>query len=119
MTSYPVYIRSDIQWTMRTFEADTPEEAIELARQFVDEHYDELDFDSYQGCDCPINEIEICDEHGNELAVWYDEEMRLRLAARDLLDAAEMVVARWEQGDLAEAVRELAAAIAKATGGAP
>jgi hypothetical protein len=37
--------------------------------------------------------------------------MRLRLAARDLLDAAELVVARWERGDLGEAVRELSAAI--------
>jgi hypothetical protein len=42
----------------------------------------------------------------------------LAFAARDLLDAAELVVARWERGDLAEAVRELSAAIAKAKGGA-
>jgi hypothetical protein len=49
----------------------------------------------------------------------YDDDMRLRLAARDLLGAAEHVVARWEQGDLAKAVRELSAAIAKATGGVP
>ena len=118
MASYRVYIRSDIQWTMRTFKAKTPERALELGRRFADEHYDDLDFDSYQGCDCPINEIEICDNHGNELAVWYDDDMRLRLAAQDLLDAAKLVVERWERGDLAEAVRELAAAIAKAEGGA-
>ena len=118
MTSYRVYLRSDIEWTMRMFEADTPEQAVELARRFADEHYDELVFDSYQGCDCPINEIEICDDQGNELTVWHDDDMRLRLAARDLLEAAKKVVARWAQGDLAEAVRELDAAIANAKGGA-
>jgi hypothetical protein len=40
-------------------------------------------------------------------------------AAADLLAAAKKVVSRWEKGDLAGAVRELDAAIAKATGGAP
>lgn len=33
-----------------------------------------------------------------------------------LLSAAEQVVARWEHGDLAEAVRELAEAITRAKG---
>src|SRR5580704_9859331 len=92
MTSYRVYLRSDIQWTMRTFKARSPERAIELARRFVDERFDELDFADYEPNDCPINEIEILDEHGNELAVWHDEDLRLRLAARDLLDALEKAV---------------------------
>jgi hypothetical protein len=83
----------------------------------AEENPDSLDLDFYELCDCPINEIEINDEHGNELAVWYDDDMRLRLAASDLLAAAELVVARWEQGDLAEAVRRLDAAIVKAKGG--
>jgi hypothetical protein len=36
-----------------------------------------------------------------------------------LLEAAELVVARWDRGDLAEAVRGLDTAIVKAKGGAP
>jgi hypothetical protein len=52
-----------------------------------------------------------------QLAVWHDDDLRLRLAARDLLEAAELVVARWEQGDLADAVRQLDAVIATAKGG--
>jgi hypothetical protein len=40
-------------------------------------------------------------------------------AAPELLKAAERVVSRWEKGDLAEAVRELDAAIATAKGRAP
>jgi FixJ family two-component response regulator len=66
----------------------------------------------------PVNEIAIKDANDNELAVWLDDDLRLRLAARDLLEAAELVVARWEQGDLAAAVRQLDDAIAKAKGGA-
>jgi hypothetical protein len=54
-----------------------------------------------------VNEVLVYDADGNELAAWYDDDMRLRRAARDLLEAAELVVARWEHGDLAEAVREL------------
>ena len=118
MTDYRVHFHSDIQWAVLTLQADTPEQAVELARQFADEHFDDLDFESYQGCDCPINQIEVCDDEYNSLAKWYDDDMRLRLAARELLDAAELVVARWERGDLADAVRELSAAIAKAKGGA-
>lgn len=37
-------------------------------------------------------------------------------AAPDMLTAAKAVIARWESGDLAAAVRDLAAAIAKAEG---
>lgn len=44
---------------------------------------------------------------------------RLIASAPDLLESAQKVVARWEQGDLAEAVRELDAVIAEAMGAAP
>jgi len=118
MTEYRVYLRSDIQWTMRKFKARSPKHALKLARRFADEHYDDLDWDDYDPHSCPVNEIEVGDEQGNELAVWFDDDLRLRLAARDLLDAAEKVLARWERGDLAAAVRELDAAIAKAKEGA-
>jgi hypothetical protein len=40
-------------------------------------------------------------------------------ASPKLLEAAERVVSRWEKGDLAQAVRELDAAIDKAKGRAP
>jgi hypothetical protein len=116
MTEYSVYLRGDIQWTMRKFEAASPQEAIELARRFAEERLDELDFEGYDYD--PINDIEVCGDDGQRLAHWQDEDLRLRLAARDLLTAAEKVVARWKHGDLAGAVRELAAAIVKAKVGA-
>jgi hypothetical protein len=118
MTTYDVYFRTDLQWGMREFDTETPEQALELARRFAAENPDSLDLDFYEACDSEINEIEVCDDEHNSRATWFDDDMRLRLAARDLLEAAEKVVARWERGDLAEAVRELDAAIAKAKEGA-
>ena len=47
MTSYPVYIRSDIAWTRKDIDADTPELAIELARRLAEENPDSLELDFY------------------------------------------------------------------------
>lgn len=93
MTNYRVYLRSDLQWAMRHFEAKTPKQAIKAARRFADKHLDDLDFENFEACDCPINEVEICDEDEQQLAVWRDEDLSLRLAAQDLLDALEQAVA--------------------------
>jgi hypothetical protein len=117
MKTYKVNFASDAEFASRDFDAKTPEQALALARKLYEDEPSELWFFPYDGMD--VNEILVYDADGNEVAVWYDDDMRLRVAARELLDAAELVVARWEQGDLAEAVRELAAAVAKATGGAP
>ena len=121
MKTFTATFRTDAEFATRDFEAETPEQALALAQKlYADElHTDgpsRLWFEPY--IDMTVNEIAVCDVDGNELAAWYDDDMRLRLAARDLLEAAELVVARWEQGDLADAVRELDAAIAKAKGGA-
>jgi len=115
MTTYTVYFRTDAESASHDIEADTPEQALALAREL--DAPGELWFDAYSGV-MPVNEIVVCDPDGEEAAHWHDDELRLRLAAQDLLDAAELVVARWERGDLAEAVRELSAAIAKAKGAA-
>jgi hypothetical protein len=52
-----------------------------------------LNLDYYEACDSPINEIEVCDDEHDSLAVWLDDDMRLRLAARDLLNAVQKAVA--------------------------
>jgi len=114
MTTYDVYFRSDAQRASVDIEADSPEQALALAREIDAPR--ELWFYPYDGI-MPVNEIVVTDPDGEEVAGWLDDDLRLRLAARDLLDAAELVVARWEGGDLAEAVRELSAAIAKAKRG--
>ena len=117
MTTYTAIFRTDAEFATHEFTADSPEQALALARRFYDDDPLDLMFESYSD-GMPVNEIVIQDPDDNELAVWLDDDMRLRLAAGDLLEAAEAVVARWERGDLAAAVRDLDAAIAKAKGGA-
>ena len=116
MTTYIAYICTDAGFTTHHFDVDTPEQALALAQRLNDDDPSQLCFEPYDP-GMPVNEIAICDSDDNELAVWRDEDLILRLAARDLLEAAQLVVARWERGDLAEAVRALDAAIAKAKGG--
>jgi hypothetical protein len=94
-----------------------PEKALKKARRFCRAHEDELLFEDYSDS-LPVEEIVIQNAAYDELAVWQDEDLHLRFAARELLAAAELVVARWERGDLAGAVRELDAVIARAKGGA-
>jgi hypothetical protein len=116
MKTYTASFYTDAGYAVCDFEAETPEQALRKALRFVREREGELEFERYD--DCPVYEIAIRHDGSDELAVWLDDDERLRLAARDLLAAAEKVIARWERGDLAEAVRELAGAIAKAREGA-
>jgi hypothetical protein len=117
MKTYTATFRTDAEFATREIKAATPEQALKKARRLYDDDPFDLMFESYDG-GMPVNEIAIADADYDELAVWRDDDMRLRNAARDLLDAAELVVARWERGDLAAAVRDLDAVIAKAKGGA-
>src|ERR1700736_6345257 len=115
MQTYTAYFRTDAEFAKREFKAATPELALRKAHRFYADHPLRLTFEFYDG-GMPVNEIAIEDAEYTELATWQDEDLRLRLAASDLLEAAELVVARWESGDLAEAVRGLDSAIAKAKG---
>jgi hypothetical protein len=117
MTTYTAYFSTDAEFATREIKAATPEQALRKARRFYDNDRSDLMFEFYDG-GMPVNKIAIYDAGGNERANWHDNYLRLRLAASDLLAAAELVVARWERGDLAGAVRQLDAAIAKAKGGA-
>jgi hypothetical protein len=75
-------------------------------RAFRDDHTEDLMFEGYDD-NQPVNEIEISGRDGDELAVWYDDDLRLRLAASDLrdaleaqTDAAQAVIDAWAKGDL-------------------
>src|SRR5271155_5339362 len=89
MTTYQVYFRSELQWGREELDAEAPEQALALAQRFIAENLDGIDLDFYESCDEPINEIEVCDHEHNSLAMWLDDDLRLRLAARDLRDAVE------------------------------
>jgi hypothetical protein len=126
MTTYTAYFRTDAEYATHRFEADTPDQALALARQLYDDDPLELMFASYDG-GMPVSEIEIHGPDGDELALWRDEDLRLRLAARDLLEALEQAVTalntvpRFPMPGLLTCSYRIAAtcdkAIAKAKGG--
>jgi stage V sporulation protein SpoVS len=92
MTTYTANFRTDAEWAEEEFEAETPQQALALARAFYDSHTEDLMFQSYDG-GMPVNEIEISGDAGDKLVVWRDEYLTLHLAASDLLDALEQAVA--------------------------
>jgi hypothetical protein len=107
-------------YAFRDFEAGTPQEALALARRFYDEDIGELDFRSYDD-NAGLDQIQIWDSKRGTLATWQSDDYRLRQAARELLAAlraqtevAKAVIANWEEGDLAGAVRALDASIGEA-----
>jgi hypothetical protein len=94
---------------------------LQLARQFYDDNLIELDFRSYDD-NAGLDQIQIWDNERGTLAMWETDDYRLRKAARELLtalqvqtQAANSVIANWEQGDLAAAVRALDASIPTAS----
>ena len=115
MTIYSVAFQTDCSFAVKDIEAGDIGEALVAARRIASDDPDELDFEAYQGRQA-VNEIVIADENGNELGLWRDEDVLLSLAARDLLNAGRLVIASWHTGDLAGAVSEMAAAVAKAEG---
>jgi hypothetical protein len=58
MTTYTAYLRTDGEYATYEFNADTPEQALALARQLYDDDPLELMFEPYDG-NMPVNEIEI------------------------------------------------------------
>jgi hypothetical protein len=115
MTTYTAHFRGDAEFASHDFEAGTADEALALAIKFNADDSSDLWFEHY--AEMPVNEIVVCDPDENELAVWHSNDLRLRLAAHDLLSAAERILNRWQNGDIGEVIHELAVAVAKAKGG--
>jgi hypothetical protein len=103
-------------YAFRSFEAETPEQALELARQFYEEDGD-LDFRSYDD-NAALDQIQIWDSKRGTLASWESDDYRLHKASAQLLRALQAqtiavkaILDHWEKGDLAAAVRHLNASI--------
>jgi hypothetical protein len=79
-------------------------------------------YTAQDGHEIPAFEVhgdeKVCDTNEDRPAGEQEANARLIAAAPDLLEAAEKVIASWESGDLAGAVRQLDAAIQLAKGGA-
>jgi hypothetical protein len=128
MKTYTAHFRTDANFATREFKAATPEQALKKARRFYADDPLDLMFESYSD-GMPVNEIVIQDADDNELAVWLDDDLRLRLAASDLLESLSDLVAQIQElrgesscidEDLlhGDAFTACVAAIAKAKGGA-
>ena len=119
MPQYTAIFRTDADYAERMFEARTPKAALAKARRFHENQPEDLMFEEYDG-GMPVNEIEIS-RNGDVVAVWRDSDLRLRLAAGELLaalevqtEAAQTVIDAWEKGDLAAAVNGLDHCLAEA-----
>jgi hypothetical protein len=131
MPTYTAHFFTEADWAQTTIDAASPEQALQRARQIESDETETLDFQSYDGTN-GVERIEIWAADRRTVAEWESDDLRMRLAARDLYEAldaqteaARAVVKNWARGDLAAAVRELddsiepaRAAIAKAKGGA-
>jgi hypothetical protein len=91
-------------YAVREFEAETPDQALELARRFYDEDIGELDFRSYDD-NSALDQIDIwrteqCAGARRLLSraiSWESDEFRLRLAAPQLRSALALVLRHYAE----------------------
>jgi len=118
-TSYMATFHTPAGIATEIFHAPSAEDALQQAREFLQK--DRLSEDQLE----PVAEgycvreiiISSCDE--GDLASWMTFDHRVERTGLKLLAAAEAVIASWEKGDLAAAVRTLAAIVEETKGGAP
>jgi hypothetical protein len=113
MTRYNVHVYREMRLFFPGIEADTPEEAAKMA---AEKPTDEAEYaDDCEGENlAALVDVVGDDEFAQSVMIEFEGE-RLRKAAPELLEACQMVVNRWESGDLAAAARACAAAVEKAT----
>jgi len=91
MTTYTATFRTADTWATHEIDADTPEQALEQAQALAEADDGTLDWCTYDPASVPLEEIEI-DGPAGESDVWQSDELGLRLAAGDLLEALELAV---------------------------
>jgi hypothetical protein len=93
-TTYRAEFFTAADYAQRDFEAASPEEALQLARQFFEDNLIELDFRSYDD-NAGIDQIQIWDKKRGTLASWESDDYRLRQAAPQLLAALKLILPRY------------------------
>jgi hypothetical protein len=83
MPKYIATFRTDADYAEHMLTARTPKAALVQARRLHEDRPEDLCFEEYTH-GMPVNEIEISDRHGEQLAVWCDPDLRQRLAAEFL-----------------------------------
>ena len=129
MPSYEITLRTDCEYATTNIVAADKNAAMAEAMRLRDEEADTLDWEHYERNAFPINEIVVRDADGNEVADWLSDEMRLSLAAPELLEALKGLLPEYESYVLSERDEEIrdrnaawleqaCAALARAKGGA-
>src|SRR5690242_5357836 len=120
MPTYRAHFFTEADWAETTIKATSPKRALQRARKIESEKNETLSYQSYDTTN-GVERIEIWSADGRTVAEWESDDLRLRLAATDLLDAletqtdaAKAVIDAWAKGDLAAAVRMLDGSIAAA-----
>ena len=116
---YMAYFRTTAGSAEDIFVADTPEQALELARKAFSEDPGKFGFSPADCGYLKLQQIRIVNAHAKELLDWMTDEYRLQLAAPELLKALEaqveatrQIVDAWDNTDrLPEAVEDLIAAL--------
>ena len=110
MTIFNVHIYREMRLVYEGIEADSHEAAAAIARDKPTGDADGID-----DCDgetfAALVDVRSDEDYRQSRTIDFDGE-RLRKGAPQLLAACQMVVERWERGDLAEAARACSAAIA-------
>lgn len=120
--AYIANFYTDAEHASTDIEASNPQQALQKAKAINElQEGDGLIFDHYDEGQ-PVNHIEILDADYNELAHWRDDDLLLRMAGPDLLEAltyCDMTLADLEaskrKGYIAQAIKLTRAALAKAT----
>jgi hypothetical protein len=94
LTTYTVIFRTDQDTASEEIAAASPEAALAEARAIADDRdrLASLYFEPYSEY-FPVNEIEVQTPDGDEAAAWLDDDLRLRLVAREMLTALEKALA--------------------------
>ena len=92
MQTYRAEFFTAADYAVRDFAADTPEEALQLARRFYDEDCGALDFRSYDD-NAGIDQIQIWDNERGTVASWESDDCRLRQSSSELLKQSIRVLA--------------------------
>jgi hypothetical protein len=91
MPTYTATFRTDSAYALESLEAETPEAALAKAQALLEQDYAALAFEPYDDWG-PVDEIEIADDATFELALWRSPDLRLRLAASELVAAVKLAL---------------------------
>ena len=112
-TTYRAEFFTTADYAVCSFQAETPEQALQLARQFYDDNLIELDFRSYDD-NAGLDQIQIRDSERGTLATRESADYRLRQAAPELLAGLQWVVKNMSPYDLDKDGRQQWAVINRA-----